>query len=383
MPAVVCASCGFGLAQRIAGRLWESCSVRSHPYRRDPQGHVARVLAERRRGAEAAAAQSSTSRSRGAARCARTIATRRSEVEQRWSRSVSGIALAPLDDVALVAPVESGAAQRHPGRDLRLGSEGRGDFVSFVATDNEAAASSAGEHLAELLGGKGKVVLLRYAEGPQHATPRAGLSRGLAALPGSSAEQNQYGGATRRRLQARRSLLTRTRTRTARSCRRHFRANESSDVRLMLALQATAGPARSVHRLRCFGRAGRGVRGGEIDALVVQDPCKMGYLTWSRWWSTCAARRSSAVSIRASPGHARQPRRPDIKQLVQPDPPTSPRPETRDAGIEKRFGATIALAGVDSAVRRARVHAPDRRERRRQVHPDEDSVRRDQPDAGT
>jgi aspartate kinase len=39
------------------------------------------------------------------------------------------------------------------------------DHVSFVATDNVAAGKLGGEHLAKLLGGKGKVVVLRYQEG--------------------------------------------------------------------------------------------------------------------------------------------------------------------------------------------------------------------------
>ena len=39
------------------------------------------------------------------------------------------------------------------------------DYVSFVATDNRKGGRLGGEHLAKVLGGKGKVVLLRYAEG--------------------------------------------------------------------------------------------------------------------------------------------------------------------------------------------------------------------------
>ena len=39
------------------------------------------------------------------------------------------------------------------------------DYVSFVATDNLKGGRMGGERLAQSLGGKGKVILLRYAEG--------------------------------------------------------------------------------------------------------------------------------------------------------------------------------------------------------------------------
>src|SRR5207249_2486720 len=46
------------------------------------------------------------------------------------------------------------------------------DYVSFVATDNEQAGRLAGERLGTVLGGKGHVILLRYAEGSASTTAR-------------------------------------------------------------------------------------------------------------------------------------------------------------------------------------------------------------------
>jgi len=38
------------------------------------------------------------------------------------------------------------------------------DYVSFVSTDNYIGGRKGGERLAETLGGKGKVIMLRYQE---------------------------------------------------------------------------------------------------------------------------------------------------------------------------------------------------------------------------
>src|SRR5918995_2422804 len=87
-----------------------------------------------------------------------------SEVENAIARGVAGIALAPLDDSALVAPVSSAMKRKIPVVIFDSGLKGE-DYVSFVATDNDKGGRLGGEHLARVLGGKGKVVLLRYAEG--------------------------------------------------------------------------------------------------------------------------------------------------------------------------------------------------------------------------
>ena len=81
-------------------------------------------------------------------RCARTIATRRSPRSRTPSaRGVTGIALAPLDEAALVAPVMSARRSGMPVVIFDSGLKGD-EFVSFVATDNDRGGELAGEHLA-------------------------------------------------------------------------------------------------------------------------------------------------------------------------------------------------------------------------------------------
>src|SRR3989440_6148256 len=85
-------------------------------------------------------------------------------VENFMARHVSGIVLAPLDFQALVRPVHNAIQAGVPV--VVIDSDLKSDkYVSFVATDNYKGGQLAGEALHRLLGGKGNVLLLRYAVG--------------------------------------------------------------------------------------------------------------------------------------------------------------------------------------------------------------------------
>src|SRR3954462_4140039 len=83
-------------------------------------------------------------------------------VENFTARRVSGIVVAPLDSQALVQPVNNAMRAKIPVviMDSGLKSE---NYVSFVATDNYKGGVLAGQQMGKLLGGKGNVILLRYA----------------------------------------------------------------------------------------------------------------------------------------------------------------------------------------------------------------------------
>src|SRR5439155_24782128 len=85
-------------------------------------------------------------------------------IENFISRRVSGIVLAPLDSKALVRPVATAMRAKIPVVIMDSGLKSD-TYVSFVATDNFKGGQLAAEHLGKLLGGKGKVILLRYAVG--------------------------------------------------------------------------------------------------------------------------------------------------------------------------------------------------------------------------
>src|SRR5687767_8401419 len=84
-------------------------------------------------------------------------------VEDMLNTGVSGIVLAPNDANALARIVDR-ASQRVPVViiDSDVNTQ---NYKSFVATDNRKGGEMGGDHLAKLLGGKGRVVMLRYQEG--------------------------------------------------------------------------------------------------------------------------------------------------------------------------------------------------------------------------
>src|SRR6266496_4957576 len=104
-------------------------------------------------------------------------------VENFMTRRVSGMVLAPLDYQALVRPVHRAILAKVPVvvMDSDLKSD---EYVSFVATDNYKGGRLAGEEMGRLLGGKGNVILLRYAVGSASTEAReAGFVDALTNYP--------------------------------------------------------------------------------------------------------------------------------------------------------------------------------------------------------
>jgi ribose transport system substrate-binding protein len=204
------------------------------------------------------------------------------EVEGFVSRGVSGIVLAPLDESALVGPVASAKAKKIPVVIFDSGLKGE-DFVSFVATDNVAGGRLGGEHMAKVLGGKGKVVLLRYAEGHDSTGKREeGFLEAMKANPGLEVvSSNQYGGADVEEAYKRsETLLSRYKQPDGSlGVQGIFCANESTTFAMLRVLQANgwAGKLTFVG-FDASDNLVAALRKGEIEALVIQDPVKMGYL---------------------------------------------------------------------------------------------------------
>src|SRR6187431_3044324 len=85
-------------------------------------------------------------------------------VQSFTAQKVSALALAPLNDKALVSSVNAAAAGGTPVVIFDSALSG-GKIVSFVATDNHAAGRLAAARAGELLADSGKIVVLRYQEG--------------------------------------------------------------------------------------------------------------------------------------------------------------------------------------------------------------------------
>jgi ribose transport system substrate-binding protein len=205
-----------------------------------------------------------------------------SEVEGFISRGVAGIALAPLDEAALVGPVNDAMDKKIPVVMFDSGLKGD-NYVSFVATDNLKGGQLGGERLVEAMGGKGRVVLLRYAEGSDSTTRReAGFLAAMKAHPTVEVvSSNQYVGTDVEEAYKRtESILTTYRKPDGMlSIDGIFCANESSCFAAMRVLKDN-GWSGKVHFVGfdVSDNLMKGLEDGTIDGLVLQDPVKMGYL---------------------------------------------------------------------------------------------------------
>ncbi len=95
-------------------------------------------------------------------------------VEQCIADNVSGIILSPIHQDALAASVSKAMKKKIPVVifDSPLKGVPGKDFICYIGIDNRKAGYRAGEHLAKLVGNKGKVVLLRYVKGQANTTER-------------------------------------------------------------------------------------------------------------------------------------------------------------------------------------------------------------------
>ena len=199
-------------------------------------------------------------------------------VEGFISQNVNGIVLAPLDNRALVRPVEEAKSAGVPTViiDSALDSN---SITSFVATDNRKGGQLAADRMGELLNDKGKILVLRYAEGSASTTDREEgfLEELKSKYPNIEiVSSDQYAGATRDTAKrASENLLNRF----GDEVQGIFTPNESSTAGMLLALQDInkAGKVTFIgfDASDAFIEA---MRKNQLHGIVVQNPLNMGYL---------------------------------------------------------------------------------------------------------
>jgi ribose transport system substrate-binding protein len=193
------------------------------------------------------------------------------------TQGVSGIVLAPLDSKALAQPVEMAVAQGVPVVVIDSALESQKQ-AAFIATDNFAGGKMGGQRLGEALGGKGRVILLRYAVGSASTEAReAGFMEAIKQFKDIQIiSEDQHAGATRETaLTASQNLLNRFKDQVDGI----FTPNESSTAGMTLALkeQGLTGKVKHVG-FDCSPPLVEALQAGAIQGLVVQDPFTMGYL---------------------------------------------------------------------------------------------------------
>jgi ribose transport system substrate-binding protein len=234
---------------------------------------------------------------------------------------VHGIALAPLDNTALAKPVReaSRAGISVVIMDSGIEADACTDYASFVATDNYAGGRKAGRRLGELLGGKGKVLMMRYQVGSASTDQREQgfldtISENYPDIQIVSSDQ--YGGATTESSLAKaENLLNKYQQLDG-----IYTPNESTTFGMLLALQQ-AGRAGQV-KFVGFDSSEKliqAMKDGHIHGLVLQDPLNMGYLAVK---TLAAYLRGEEVKTRidtgsqvATPDNMGEPR---IQELLSP-----------------------------------------------------------------
>lgn len=201
-------------------------------------------------------------------------------IESFTNEKVDAIVLAPLDESALTRPSKDAMDAGIPVVIVDSGIKGL-EPVSYIATDNFAAGKVCAENLAKALGGKGKVLVLRYQEGSASTMAREeGFIEEAKKLGLEIVSSEQYGGATRESAQsASENLIQRFSEGGALKVDGIFTCNESTTFGMMRALQSSG----LLGKVKLVGFDSskeliEAVTKGEILGLLLQNPVKMGYL---------------------------------------------------------------------------------------------------------
>lgn len=200
-------------------------------------------------------------------------------VENFVVQKVDGILLAPLDSHALVRPVNNAIRAGVPVMifDSALNTK---QPASYIATDNFKGGQMAAEYLAQLLKGRGKIILLRYQIGSGSTEAREAGFLDVLKKKYPQIEilsDNQYSGATREMAyQAAQNLLNRF----GKKVDGIFAPCEPVTIGVILALKRIGRSGGNV-KLVGFDAGTQSVEGlikGDIQGLIVQNPVQMGYL---------------------------------------------------------------------------------------------------------
>ena len=200
-------------------------------------------------------------------------------IQQFLSEGFDGILLAPTDNAVLVPEARAAKDKGIPVLifDSALDGEPGKDFVGFIATDNLAAGKLGGKHLMELVGNGGKTILFRHMEGQQSTSLREqGALEEMRAAGAVILVENRYTG--KDASEAQKTALNMIDT--IREADGIFASNQTASEGLVIALQKN----NLTGKVKVVGFDSspilvRALAKGEIDALVVQDPVNMGYMS--------------------------------------------------------------------------------------------------------
>jgi ribose transport system substrate-binding protein len=192
-------------------------------------------------------------------------------------QKVDGICLAPLDSQSLGDYVGQAHDKNIPVVIFDSGLDDETHIVSYVATDNRRGGQLAGKRLAESLGGKGDVILLRYNTGSESTQQREeGFLEAIKEYPEIKVlSSDEYAGTTPEdSLTKALQVLGRYKAEVDGI----FAVCEPNATGVLEALSQTelAGKVKFVAFDPNVPLV-NGMSKGEVDGIVLQDPVKMGY----------------------------------------------------------------------------------------------------------
>ncbi|MBL8173786.1 MAG: substrate-binding domain-containing protein [Bryobacterales bacterium] len=196
-------------------------------------------------------------------------------VDSMVARHVDGIAIAAAERKALVQAVERATDSGMPVTvfDSGLDSE---KYMTFVATNNVEGGKIAARELAHRIGGEGKVALLMHAPGSQSTMDREkGFEDTIAAeFPNIKIVAKQFSQSDRAKGRAAAENFLAAYP----DLKGMFASAEPGSVGAALAIKARE--LQSKVMLVAFDSSDgliEDLKEGSVDALVVQDPFKIGY----------------------------------------------------------------------------------------------------------
>jgi ribose transport system substrate-binding protein len=196
-------------------------------------------------------------------------------VDSMLVQGVDGLAVAASDRAALNASLDRAAQLRIPVTVFDSGVDST-NYMTFLATNNYEAGQMGARKLAELLGGKGTVAMVLHMPGSYSTMER---ERGFddvikKEFPAIKIVAQQYGMSDRSKsMAAAENMLTANPSLDGIFC-----STEPSSTGTSLALKERnlAGKVKFV-AFDSSENMIEDLRAGIIDAMVVQDPFKMGY----------------------------------------------------------------------------------------------------------
>lgn len=191
---------------------------------------------------------------------------------------VDAICIAPIDDRVFMLPAREAAKRGIPTVVFDSALQGE-EHIAFVATDNRMGGVLGARRIGELLGEKGRLIMMRYQEGSAATAEREEgfLTTIRTEFPGIEIiSDNQYSGAT-----------TESAYRTSENILNRFDSfdaiwtpNESSTFGALRALQERDLASKVVFvGFDTSSKLVDALRTGEIQGLALQNPFRMGYLS--------------------------------------------------------------------------------------------------------